>query len=115
MAKVLTIPDNWNASQMPDLTGKRFLITGATSGIGLAAATELARRNANVVITARSVEKARDAIKKIGPGLVDYILMDLTDLESVKRAAAVACALIKSLEIIRSGRKAANTFAASDT
>ena len=88
MAKVLTIPDNWNASQMPDLTGKRFLITGATSGIGLAAATELARRNANVVITARSVEKARDAIKKIGPGLVDYILMDLTDLESVNRAAA---------------------------
>lgn len=88
MAKVLTIPDNWNASQMPDLTGKRFLITGATSGIGLAAATELARRNANVVLTARSVEKARDAIKKIGPGLVDYILMDLTDLESVKRAAA---------------------------
>ena len=80
MAKVLTIPDNWNASQMPDLTGKRFLITGATSGIGLAAATELARRNANVVITARSVEKARDAIKNIGPGLVDYILMDLTDL-----------------------------------
>ena len=88
MAKVLTIPDNWNASQMPDLTGKRFLITGATSGIGLAAATELARRNANVVITARSVEKARDAIKNIGPGLVGYILMDLTDLESVKRAAA---------------------------
>ena len=88
MAKVLTIPDNWNASQMPDLTGKRFLITGATSGIGLAAATELARRNANVVITARSAEKARDAIKNIGPGLVDYILMDLTDLESVKRAAA---------------------------
>lgn len=88
MAKVLTIPENWNASQIPDLTGKRFLITGATSGIGLAAATELARRNANVVITARNAEKARDAIKKIGPGLVDYILMDLTELESVKRAAA---------------------------
>ncbi|MGI9170892.1 MAG: SDR family NAD(P)-dependent oxidoreductase [Candidatus Nanopelagicus sp.] len=88
MVKVLTIPDNWTASQMPDLTGKRFLITGATSGIGLAAATEIARRNANVVITARSADKARDAIKKIGPGLVDYILMDLTDLESVKKAAA---------------------------
>ena len=73
---------------MPDLTGKRFLITGATSGIGLSAATELARRNAHVVITARNADKARDAIKKIGPGLVDYILLDLTDLESVKRAAA---------------------------
>ncbi|MEY3203502.1 MAG: hypothetical protein RLZZ629_786, partial [Actinomycetota bacterium] len=86
--KVLTFPDNWSASDIPDLTGKRYLITGATSGIGLAAATELARRNAHVVITARSAEKARDALKKIGPGLVDYILLDLTDLDSVKRAAA---------------------------
>ena len=88
MSKTLTIPDNWSATDIPDLTGKRFLITGATSGIGLAAASELARRNAQVVITARSVEKARDAIKKIGPGLVDYLLMDLTDLDSVKKAAA---------------------------
>ena len=88
MAKTLTIPDNWTATDIPDLTGKRFLITGATSGIGLAAASELARRNAQVVITARSVEKARDAIKKIGPGLVDYLLMDLTDLDSVRKAAA---------------------------
>ena len=88
MSKTLTIPDNWTATDIPDLTGKRFLITGATSGIGLAAATELARRNAQVVITARSVEKARDAIKKIGPGLVDYLLMDLTDLDSVRKAAA---------------------------
>jgi NAD(P)-dependent dehydrogenase (short-subunit alcohol dehydrogenase family) len=88
VSKTLTIPDNWTATDIPDLTGKRFLITGATSGIGLAAATELARRNAQVVITARSVEKARDAIKKIGPGLVDYLLMDLTDLESVRKAAA---------------------------
>jgi len=88
VSKTLTIPDNWTATDIPDLTGKRFLITGATSGIGLAAASELARRNAQVVITARSVEKARDAIKKIGPGLVDYLLMDLTDLDSVRKAAA---------------------------
>lgn len=88
MPNVLAIPNNWTATDIPDLTGKRFLITGATSGIGLAAASELARRNAQVVITARSVEKARDAIKKIGPGLVDYLLMDLTDLDSVRKAAA---------------------------
>jgi len=88
VSNVIAIPDNWSATDIPDLTGKRFLITGATSGIGLAAASELARRNAQVVITARSVEKAREAIKKIGPGLVDYLLMDLTDLDSVRKAAA---------------------------
>ena len=88
MVKVLTIPDRWSAKDMPDLTGKRFLITGATSGIGLAAATELARRNAQVVITARSEEKAKVAIKKIGPGLVSSLIMDLTDLSTVRKAAA---------------------------
>jgi NAD(P)-dependent dehydrogenase (short-subunit alcohol dehydrogenase family) len=86
--RVSVLPDKWSASDIPDLTGKRYLITGATSGIGLAAATELARRNAHVVITARSADKARGALKKIGLGLVDYIPLDLTDLESVKRAAA---------------------------
>ena len=88
MVKVLTIPDRWSAKDIPDLTGKRFLITGATSGIGLAAATELARRNAQVVITARSEEKAKAAIKKIGPGLVSSLIMDLTDLATVRKAAA---------------------------
>ena len=88
MVKVLTIPDRWSAKDIPDLTGKRFLITGATSGIGLAAATELARRNAQVVITARSGEKAKVAIKKIGPGLVSSLIMDLTDLSTVRKAAA---------------------------
>ena len=88
MVKVLTIPDRWSAKDIPDLTGKRFLITGATSGIGLAAATELARRNAQVVITARSEEKAKAAIKKIGPGLVSSLIVDLTDLSTVRKAVA---------------------------
>jgi hypothetical protein len=57
----VTIPDRWSAANLPDLSGKRFLITGATSGIGLAAATELARRNAKVIITARTSAKGEAA------------------------------------------------------
>ena len=41
-----------------DLTGKRFLITGATSGIGKEAARELARVGASVTIAARDLAKA---------------------------------------------------------
>jgi NAD(P)-dependent dehydrogenase (short-subunit alcohol dehydrogenase family) len=83
----VTIPDRWSAANLPDLSGKRFLITGATSGIGLAAATELARRNAKVIITARTAEKGEAAKKQIGPGLVEVLELDLTDLASVKKAA----------------------------
>jgi len=84
----VTIPDRWSATNLPDLSRKKFLITGATSGIGLAAATELARRNAKVIITARSASKGAAAVKQIGPGLVEVLELDLTDLASVKKAAA---------------------------
>ncbi|MSY16143.1 MAG: SDR family NAD(P)-dependent oxidoreductase, partial [Actinobacteria bacterium] len=83
----VTIPDRWSAANLPDLSGKKFLITGATSGIGLAAATELARRNAKVIITARSTAKGEAALKQIGPGKVEVLQLDLTDLSSVKGAA----------------------------
>jgi len=83
----VTIPDRWSAANLPDLSGKKFLITGATSGIGLAAATELARRNAKVIITARSTAKGEAALKQIGPGKVEVLQLDLTDLSSIKGAA----------------------------
>src|SRR5437762_3254828 len=50
----------WNG-----VAGKRVLITGATSGIGLAAAMELARRGAQLVMIARSQTKAEEAARRI--------------------------------------------------
>jgi NAD(P)-dependent dehydrogenase (short-subunit alcohol dehydrogenase family) len=85
-----TIPRRWNQNNLPDLTGKKFLITGGTSGLGLSAARELVKANAQVVFTARSEIKAQSALNQISAksnSRISYLLMDLTDLSLVKAAA----------------------------
>lgn len=85
-----TIPRRWNQNNLPDLTGKKFLITGGTSGLGLSAARELVKANAQVVFTARSENKAQSALNQISAksnSRISYLLMDLTDLSSVKAGA----------------------------
>ena len=71
--------------------GKRVLLTGATNGIGLAAAIELARRGAQLAIVARSEGKARntaDGIRDTTGRTVDVLLADLGSQASVRRLAA---------------------------
>jgi dehydrogenase/reductase SDR family member 12 len=80
------------------LDGRTVLITGATSGIGLAAAVALAGLGANVQLLARSAERAERATRCIaaaarpgsaGPrGTIGFGLADLDDLESVRKFAA---------------------------
>lgn len=81
------IPARWSAKDLPNLDGKRFLITGATSGIGKEAARELARVGAKVTIAARSLEKAESVRKELSSERIDLLELDLSDLESVRRAA----------------------------
>ena len=81
------IPSGWSARDLPDLTGKHFLITGATSGIGKEAARELVRAGAHVTITARSEDKAERTRKEIASERITTLLLDLADLNSVRKAA----------------------------
>jgi NAD(P)-dependent dehydrogenase (short-subunit alcohol dehydrogenase family) len=53
------------ASKMFDLTGKTAVVTGGTSGIGLAIALGLAESGANVVATSRRQEQVDEAAEKI--------------------------------------------------
>jgi len=63
------------------VAGKRVLITGATGGIGLAAAIELARRGAQLTLVARSKARADAAVRQIqaaaGGADVDVVTADL--------------------------------------
>jgi NAD(P)-dependent dehydrogenase (short-subunit alcohol dehydrogenase family) len=81
---------DWKPEQLPDLTGKIYLITGGNSGIGLEAAKMLAEKNADIVIACRNPQKAEIAIQEIKPlgsGKVESVTLDLSKLSSVRSAA----------------------------
>jgi len=56
-----------------DLKGKRALVTGASRGIGLAVASELARRGASVAITGRKAESLEAAAGPLRAGGADVL------------------------------------------
>ncbi len=80
------IEEGWTSSFMPDLTGKKYLITGGTSGLGLEAAKALVAKGAHVTITARKEAKGLQAQSLSGAQRV--LSLDLANLESVRTAAA---------------------------
>ena len=73
------------------MQGKVCLVTGATSGIGQVAATELARRGMHVVIVGRSATKCADTRTQIlaasPDATVDTLVADLSSLAETKRLA----------------------------
>jgi NAD(P)-dependent dehydrogenase (short-subunit alcohol dehydrogenase family) len=82
---------------------KRVLITGATRGIGLAAAEALARRGAHVAIVARDDARAADAVRRIegaGGSKVDVLHADLSSQNSVRALAADALGRYPSIEVL---------------
>ena len=79
------LPAGWNTSRIPDQTGKRYLITGANSGLGLQAAKALVAKGAHVTVTARSELKGATAM--LETGAQEALLLDLADLSSIREAA----------------------------
>lgn len=82
----------WTPDRIKNLSGKTFLITGATSGTGFEASRILASKGAKVVMLNRNPQKSENVIAAIKEELgsnadVSSITMDLGDQASVKRAA----------------------------
>ena len=73
------------------MSGRICLITGATSGIGLVTARELAARGATVAIVGRNETRTRAAVEAIrqqtGNSEVDYLLADLSSQAAIRGIA----------------------------
>lgn len=74
-----------------DLAGRRYLVTGATAGLGLQACRQLLRRGAGVVLAARNPEKAHAVLERLREDRPDaevaFQQLDLADLRSIGAAA----------------------------
>lgn len=85
------------------MAGKRCVISGATSGVGLEAVKALAAGGADIVMVVRSEEKAKavkEAVEEEYAVAVDYVLADFSDLKEVKAAAAAILKRYNRIDVL---------------
>jgi len=94
----------WTTNDIPDLSGKTAVVTGANSGIGFEAALALAAKNAKVVLACRSAAKADEAaaaIRRQAPNAqLEFLALDLSSLASVREFSAKLNANYERLDIL---------------
>jgi retinol dehydrogenase-14 len=87
-----------------EISGKRVLVTGATSGIGLELAVRLARRGAEVVLVGRDPERTRAAVAEVREraGVADpaALLCDFESLAAVRSLAAEVLRRYERLDVL---------------
>ncbi|KIA59846.1 oxidoreductase [Nocardia vulneris] len=76
----------WTSTDLPSFAGRRVVVTGANSGLGLIVTRELARVGAHVVLAVRDVARGNEAARQIA-GSTEVRALDLADLASVRRFA----------------------------
>ncbi|WP_178915921.1 oxidoreductase [Natronomonas gomsonensis] len=84
---------NWTREDMPELSGRTVVVTGANSGLGLEATRAFARKGAHVVMACRNVESAADAREEVPGASLTVEELDLADLDSVRAFADTAADL----------------------
>ncbi len=94
----------WNITDIPDLTGRIAVVTGANGGLGLETARALAGAGAHVVMAARNQSKATDAVADIRTthptASLELVELDLGSLASVAAAAGSILDLHDRVDIL---------------
>lgn len=88
---------------VPPQSGRRIVITGASSGIGLQTARILGSRGAELVLACRNVEKGEDAARQVpghAAGRVVVRRLDVADLGSVRSFAAALRAEYDAIDVL---------------
>ena len=94
----------WTTNDIPDLSGRLAIITGATGGLGLETALVLAGKQAEVVLAARNPAKGAEAERLIRSrhpdAAVRFELLDLASLASVRAFAERYLATGRPIDIL---------------
>lgn len=95
---------NWTFRDVPDLTGRTAIVTGANTGIGLETARMLALKGASVVLACRNPEKGAAALARIQAenpkGRTSLAALDLSDLDSVTAFASAFASEHERLDLL---------------
>ena len=97
----------WTSGDIPDLSGRRAVVTGANSGLGYVTARELTRHGADVVLACRDQGRGEQARARMTgevtgstPGRVELMLLDLADLASVRSFAGRYAERYEDLDLL---------------
>lgn len=96
--------NHWTTQEIPDLTDKVVIVTGANSGIGYEAALEIARKGAQTILACRSVDKANAALAHLRAAvpnaLAEIMVLDLASQASIRQFAEAFKANYDRLDLL---------------